>query len=310
MQVLNLDPNFKLTEDIVKTQPLLPFSEIQFKQFNFPSGCEPHIKLDPDTVLAGHPAVIACRINSMNDMMVVLLATDALKRLGVNHIELFIPFMPFARQDRVCDKGEPFSIKVLADIINMQGYKQVIMVDAHSDVAPALINNSVVISNATFVAAVMYGYEVIMDEYNPAIIASDGGAAKKIYKTLKEIELYDVEDIECSKVRDLKTGKITTYKVHTEKPLTNRTCYIIDDICDGGATYKLLVKRLKELGAARVVLLITFGIFSNGLDTLFEAGIDKIYTTTLFNDIAPMEYINSDKYIGPEYFQQLKLTDI
>ena len=60
--------------------------------------------------------------------------------------------------------------------------------------------------------------------------------------------------------------------------IQNKTILIIDDICDGGMTFKLTAERLKELGAKEVHLYVTHGIFSKGLETLRESGIDRIFT--------------------------------
>src|SRR5215208_6143926 len=111
MTILNLDENFK------------PFGDgIPFTKLDFPSGCEPHIKLSP---IVSEKAVITCRIQSANDIILVLLATDALKRSGVTKIRLFIPYLPFARQDRVMVPGEPLSVRVMADLLNTQNYDRV-----------------------------------------------------------------------------------------------------------------------------------------------------------------------------------------
>jgi len=53
---------------------------------------------------------------------------------------------------------------------------------------------------------------------------------------------------------------------------------IVDDICDGGATFILLAKELYAAGAKEVNLFVTHGIFSKGLIPLYEAGIKRIFT--------------------------------
>jgi ribose-phosphate pyrophosphokinase len=56
-------------------------------------------------------------------------------------------------------------------------------------------------------------------------------------------------------------------------------CLIVDDICDGGATFVALARKLREAGAIEVSLFVTHGIFSKGKDL---EGIDNIYTTGSF----------------------------
>ena len=105
--ILNLDQNFK---------PFYCREEIKFQNFTF-SGGEPHIKINPDFD-ANQTITITHRINSFNDLGLLCITVDALKRMDVKDIDLFIPYFPAARQDRVMIKGEPLSVKVYADIIN------------------------------------------------------------------------------------------------------------------------------------------------------------------------------------------------
>ena len=77
------------------------------------------------------------------------------------------------------------------------------------------------------------------------------------------------------KVRDQLTGNIVRYKIVGEP--VGKNVLIIDDICDGGMTFKLLAKDLLAAGAKSVVLFVTHGLFSKGLQTLKDSGIQRIY---------------------------------
>ena len=127
MQYLHLDSSFT------------PFGKsIEFTSFVF-NGGEPHIKIEEE--LIGQQVTITHRLNSFNDVGLLLVATDALKRMGVQLIDLLIPYFPAARQDRVMVAGESLSVKVYVDIINAQNYNKVMVFDPHSEVTPALLNN-------------------------------------------------------------------------------------------------------------------------------------------------------------------------
>lgn len=226
--------------------------------------------------------IIKVRITNSDELMELLLVTDALKREGVNHIELEMPYIPYARQDRVMTDGESLSIKVFADLINSQGYKAVYVMDAHSPVALALINNVVDITNHTFVAGVFHNN--LERATNIVLVSPDAGAAKKIEEVAKVIK-YTGQIVTGKKNRDLATGKITHTSVDaTMAYLTDKHCVIVDDICDGGRTFIELAKVLKSRGASRVTLIVTHGIFSAGFKELGEY-IDSIYTTNSFQDI-------------------------
>jgi ribose-phosphate pyrophosphokinase len=258
--ILNLDPNFKPLDG----------EEIQFESFNF-SGGEPHIKITAPQPPMGEflEVFITHRLNSFNDLGLLCVAVDALRRMGVLHIEAFLPYFPAARQDRVMVAGEPLSVKVYADIINQLNFKKVTVFDAHSEVTPAVLNNCEVITNHKFVEKVIQeiGNDVLL-------ISPDGGALKKIYKVPEF--LGGVEVVECSKSRDVKTGKLTGFKVYVDN-LQGKDCLIVDDICDGGGTFIGLAEELKNKNAGKLYLAVSHGIFSKGFDSL--TCFERVFTT-------------------------------
>lgn len=262
--ILNLDTHFT---------PLGTQNTIEFQSFIF-SGGEPHIKISANfdttqTVRVTH------RLNSFNDLGLFSLAIDALRRMGVKNINAFIPYFPAARQDRVMIPGEPLSVKVYADIINGLHLDKIQVFDPHSEVTPALLNNCEVITNYDFIQKVIknIGSEVLL-------ISPDGGALKKIYKVSEY--LGGIEVIECSKSRDVKTGKLSGFKVYSED-LQGKDCLIVDDICDGGGTFIGIAEELKKKNAGNLYLAISHGIFNKGFESL--SVFKKIFTTNSFKDI-------------------------
>jgi ribose-phosphate pyrophosphokinase len=261
--ILHLDPTFK---------PFSSQEEISYKSFTF-SGGEPHIKIDAG-FNTNESVMVTHRLNSFNDLGLLCVAVDALRRMGVKKITLFVPYFPAARQDRVMIQGEALSVKVYSDIINAMALDKVIVFDAHSEVTPALVNNCEVIPNHTFIKEVL---KVIGQDVK--LISPDGGALKKIYKVSEFLE--GVEVVECSKSRDVKTGKLSGFKVYNDD-LQGANCLIVDDICDGGGTFVGLAKELKNKNAGKLYLAVSHGIFNKGFEVL--DCFDKIFTTNSFKD--------------------------
>lgn len=262
--VLNLDKNFK---------PFSKENEIDFESFTFYGG-EPHIKIKSnfDTAQA---VMITHRINSFNDLGLLCIAVDALRRMGIKNISAFVPYFPAARQDRVMVMGEALSVKVYAEIINNLNFDKIYVFDPHSEVTPALLNNVSVITNNDFIKSVVSQLNT-----NLKLISPDGGALKKIYKVSEY--LGGIEVIEASKSRDVKTGKLTGFKVYYDD-LEGVDCLIVDDICDGGGTFIGLAEELKKKNAGKLYLAISHGIFSKGFDELSKY-FDRIFTTNSFKE--------------------------
>lgn len=265
MLTLHLSPGFTPTDA----------TPIPHKAFIF-NGGEPHIKLEMSkSVDPSEPVLITQRVTSSNDFMLLLLATDALRRAGYEHLSLLIPYFPAARQDRLMVPGEPLSVRVYADLINAQQYERVYVFDPHSDVTPALLNRVHVITNEGFVAQLLPQF----DRDRVCLVAPDAGALKKIHKL--STALGGLPVVVCDKERDVRTGALTGFRVFADD-LSGRQCLIVDDICDGGGTFVGVAAELRKLNPKTVSLAVSHGIFSKGLEPLTTT-LDHVFTTDSFS---------------------------
>ena len=243
---------------------------------SFPSGCEENVVISRDPFLFPPVGWINVRIKSSADIMRLFLTTDALRRQGTETLHVVLPYLPYARQDRQCHPGEALSAKVFADLINERGYASVVSYDPHSDVMPALLDR--------FVLGVCRGHVLAAVKANPGatLVAPDAGAVRRVREMAMGIG-QDPDRI----VRSLKArtaGAVTTLIAESSVP---DTCVIVDDICDGGATFIALSAELRKRGATKVVLCVTHGLFTRGIKALLDGGIDEIYTTDSFADPQP-----------------------
>lgn len=220
--------------------------------------------------------VILAYVKSSDDLFRIAMAKDALERMVgyEKQIILYCPYFPYARQDRVCNKGESFSLKVICDYINYLNFNRVVIVDPHSTVTEALINKVKVITQFDIIREWELPKELVMRDFY-AIVSPDAGANKKT----SEIAYYfdHRSFIHCDKRRDLSNGQIQELLVHCDD-LNGQNVIIFDDLCDGGGTFVGLAQKLKEKGCNKVVLYVTHGIFSKGFSHILEH-IDAIYTT-------------------------------
>jgi ribose-phosphate pyrophosphokinase len=251
-----------------------------FKHFQFSSG-ESHLQiLSPSSARVE----IMFRYSGDQSMMQLLLLTDALRRQGATEIDLQIPYFPGARQDRVCNQGEPLSVKVYADLINHQQFRQVTVFDPHSDVAVALLNNVRVIKNHQFI------HDVIAElGSNLTLVSPDAGSNKKIFELASK--LGGLEVIRADKIRDVRNGAIVDTEVFCED-LSGKTAVIVDDICAGGRTFIELAKKLKAKNCKKIILLVSHYEGKAQEAKLIESGIDAVYTTNSLRDFEPSEFLN------------------
>jgi ribose-phosphate pyrophosphokinase len=219
-------------------------------------------------------ATVEMAIKSPADLFTACLVSDTLRNHGYSEVNLDIRYLLGARMDRSIDWSQPFTLQSVARIINLCGFSRVRILDVHSEVATRLIRNS---EN-------VLPYGVVRQVRNscgsPFIVCPDKGAMNRVS------ELCAGYHVRGSKVRDTQTGELRGFTIDTHGVnLPFESVLIVDDICDGGATFVGLAKELRKAGAKKVYLYVTHGIFSKG--TPLE-GVDRIYTTD--------SYCNYNKY--------------
>lgn len=253
-------------------------SDIEFEIIQFPDG-QPHIRLDVKSIKSDACTILS-RISNPSDFFRIAFAVDILRRNGVHHIQLKISYLMGARMDRVMVEGDPLSIKVIAEAINLLGCQKIEVFDPHSDVSTAVLNLAVPISNLELVKkSIQHFRENQQYEGEITLISPDAGATKKTSKIGSMLGINDI--VECSKKRNLADGKLSGFKVNADS-LENKICFITDDICDGGGTFVGIAEELKKLGASQVILVVSHGIFSKGFEI---KNIDAFYTTNSYREL-------------------------
>ena len=247
--------------------------EVYFK-IESPEDIESEIVYQP-----GVPNTITANITNSDEVFVLMNLKNVLDNVIArspslidSRVILYMPYLPYARHDRPMHNFDSHALKVFCNLINSLNFTNVVIHDCHSDVGISLLNNCVNVSQDTLLSH--FTDNILKINGIDYIIAPDNGAVKKASKIAEKFKL---PLITCLKERDLATGHIIKYRIldPIEKP---GKALIVDDICDGGATFNILAKSLKEdTPITEISLYVTHGIFSKGLDKLFE-NIDHIYS--------------------------------
>ena len=220
---------------------------------------------------------------SSDDLVDMMLAVNALRNMYGHDIKLTldVPYFPFSRQDRVMTDGESFGLQVVADMIKLCNFMTVTTLDIHSDVAGAMFPAGVFVNVPQDVVWADRVRKLSLNK--PTVIVSpDAGALKKIYKVAGATGLPVVE---AKKIRDVATGHIVKTEIDGSLLSDFEQVIIVDDICDGGRTFIELAKVIRDSGfKGNLVLCVTHGIFSKGLDVFLD-DFDEIYTMNNINNV-------------------------
>lgn len=215
---------------------------------------------------------IEVKFQTNEDLVALMTVSNAVWQtilLGCK-VELILAYVPYDRQDRVCNPGEAFSLVELCSLINNMEFDSVRIADPHSEASTGMLDSVQVTTQADIWVPVLQNLKL---EQDFVICSPDKGAR---LKSEGIAEALNVRYIQADKTRKLSTGKIIEFNVKAEE--VQGTVVIVDDICDGGGTFIGLAQELKKLGADKVILMCTHGVFSKGLTGLFTY-IDEIHTT-------------------------------
>ena len=223
------------------------------------------------------------------EMTIFFIVRHLREQCSAENIELYMPYIPHARMDRVKNPGEVFTLRYFCEFINALGFDRVIVRDAHSDVSLALLEN--VVSESVEGNIRRLADELL--DVDDMIFYPDEGSYKRYMKQSNRRYAFGV------KKRDWNTGKIEGLDIQGDVPNGSFDVLIVDDISSYGGTFFYSAKKLKELGADKIYLYITHCENSILEGDLIKSGlITKIYTTkSIFTGKDPLiEVLEGNRY--------------
>lgn len=260
------------------------YKDSQVKIITFSDGGE-NLQL-PDGLCKDLRVVIDVE-DCSRDLFRLALVKDALSAEGINKVPLTMLYTPNARADRRFTKGSAHPLKVFSTLLNSLNFSEVIIADPHSDVTTALIDNVRVISQTECFNMKLPEIKKVTDDF--ILCAPDLGAAKKVFDTVKSLGHTDY--IQAVKIRDVVTGNIVKCDVQCGD-LEGKDVVIVDDLSDGGASFKFLAEKLLTKNCGKIILYTTHGIYSKGLDVL-KGYIDYIFCYNLMELYTTQQDINN-----------------
>ena len=249
----------------IKTTPMKIFDfangEIFFRSLESVRGCDAF-------VLQSH----TWPINEW--IMEQLIMVDALKRASARRITVVTPFFGYARQDKKSRGREPISARLMADLFAIAGADRLMAVDLHTAQIQGFFDGPV---DHLFALPILAGYiEAKLDLSQVTVVAPDAGRVRvcerwtdRLGAPLAIIHKRRDPDV-ANQVRMLEVvGKVQ-----------GRTCILVDDMIDTGATIINAAETLFNQGAAQVIVTATHGVFSAGaLDSLKNSKISEVIVT-------------------------------
>lgn len=242
-------------------------SEVKFEIINFPDG-EPHLKFMNELDRKDEYQV-DCRITNPTDLFIVCQVADILDRLSVKW-KLRIYYLMSMRMDRVISFNEPFSLKVVANMLNSFNPSEVEILEPHSQRTIDEIYES---KSASVVKNI---------DFSKFIVVFPDKGAKERYSDFKCSNYI----VTCNKVRDPNTGKLISFEITNpeviEKAPAEMQFVVINDLCDRGGTLVGVANLLKNYNRKHNIF-VTHLVNEKGIKNLCE-NYDFVTVTNSYKD--------------------------
>lgn len=203
-------------------------------------------------------------------IMECILLADAIKRGAPKRMVGIIPYFGYARQDKQHRVGEPVSARVIAKLLEVVPFQEIITVDLHNDAIVGFFRIPVVHLSAMPIIA---DYLKTTDLTNAVVVSPDVGGVRRARNMAFMLNLPLVV---MEKKRHLdRTDSSEMYQIIGD--VHGKNAILIDDIISTGGTIIHGVTSLKEAGVHEVTVCASHGVFSgNAVEQLTQAPIDHI----------------------------------
>jgi ribose-phosphate pyrophosphokinase len=203
-----------------------------------------------------------------------LIMVDALKRASAKRITVVAPFFGYARQDKKSRGREPISARLMADLFLTAGADRLMAVDLHTAQIQGFFDGPV---DHLFALPILASYIVSrLDLSRVTVVAPDAGRVRVCERWTDRLGcplaiIHKRRDPEvANQVRVLEVvGAVA-----------GRTCIIVDDMIDTGATIANAAETLFEQGAVQVIVTATHGVLSgSAVDLLKNSSVSEVVVT-------------------------------
>jgi ribose-phosphate pyrophosphokinase len=204
-------------------------------------------------------------------IMEQLIMVDAHKRASARRITVVAPFFGYARQDKKSRGREPISARLMADLFLTAGADRLMAVDLHTAQIQGFFDGPV---DHLFALPILAGYlEDKLDVSQVTVVAPDAGRVRVCERWTDRLGC-PLAIIHKRRDPDV-ANQVKVLEVVGQ--VEGRTCIIVDDMIDTGATIVNAAEALFEQGAAQVIVIATHGVLSGpAVDLLKNSRVSEV----------------------------------
>jgi ribose-phosphate pyrophosphokinase len=259
--------NLNLTKEVCDYLNLLP-GEMVNKTF---SDGETQVEIE-ENVRGRDTFIIQSTCSPVNDnLMQLLIITDALKRASAKSITAVIPYYGYARQDRKVKPRVPISAKLVADLITVAGVSRVISMDLHVGQIQGYFDIPV---DNIFSAPIVLNYIREHFKDSLSIISPDPGGVERARAFAKRL------NASLAIIDKRREAPNVAEAMNIIGDIKGKTVIIVDDMVDTGGTLVQAARALIQNGATRVYACCTHPVLSgDAIKRIKESPIESLVVT-------------------------------
>ncbi len=209
-----------------------------------------------------------------DNLIELLLLTDAAKRASAHYITVVIPYFGMARQDRKDKPRVAIGAKLFANLIVAAGAHRIMTMDLHAAQIQGFFDIPVDHLDAS---VIFVPYIKSLDLPNITIASPDMGGS---YRARTFAKFFNAEVIICDKRRK-RANEIESMSIIGD--VTGRDVVLIDDICDTAGTLSKAAQLIMDSGANSVRAVCTHPVLSGKAYETIEKSVltELIVTNTI-----------------------------
>ena len=210
---------------------------------------------------------------SNDNLMELLLMTDACRRASAKRITAVVPYFGYARQDRRPRATRvAIAAKLVANMIASAGVDRLLTVDLHADQIQGFFDIAV---DNVYASPVLLGDAWKHKDDNMVVVSPDVGGVVRARALAKRLDDADLAIIDKRRPRP-NESKVMNIIGEVE----GRSCVLIDDMVDTAGTLCQAAQALKDEGAIRVVAYITHPVLSGAaIERIEKSVLDELVVT-------------------------------
>jgi len=207
-------------------------------------------------------------------IMEQLIMVDALKRASAKRITVVTPFFGYARQDKKSRGREPISARLMADLFTAAGADRLMAVDLHTAQIQGFFDGPV---DHLFALPILASYlEDKLDLSQVTVVAPDAGRVRVCERWTDRLGC-PLAIIHKRRDPDV-ANQVKVLEVVGQ--VAGRTCILVDDMIDTGATIANAAEIIFAQGAAKVIVTATHGVLSgHAVDLLKNSSVSEVVVT-------------------------------